>query len=245
MVEYEDMDGPVAGETAVDPTPEEPKVETPADPPAEETPEQIEEKKRLTGSARQKAKAERLAEENKQLQDRLARLEARLDPQPATKVDEPGKPKVDDYETHEAWVEAVADWKVDRKLAQREEKERSAKAQESWLEQAEKAKAKYDDFNEALESAPNPSSAVIKVIQRSPVGADLAYHLATHETEFKRINAMAPEDAAYELGQLALKFSAPQTEPKPKPQTKAPAPVVPLTPSAMSAPKVESRYEEF
>ena len=245
--EYEEMDAPFVGEeTAVEPTPEPVVAEEVAatEPPeAEETEtDEVEEHpKKKSGSQRLKDKLQRVEEEKEFW--RQEALKTKSPEVPTTKAPQ-GEPKIDDFGTHEEWMKASIRFEATRLMAEERAREESARASQSWNEKAEKAKAKYEDFDDALQSAPNPAPAVLKVIQKSPVGADIAYHLATHGTEYQRINSMAPEDAAYELGQLALKFIAP-VEPPPKKTTKAPAPIVPLAPSGLVPAALHPNFEEF
>ena len=111
---------PVVPETPAEPeTPETP--ETPAEP--EKTPEQIEEHKRLTGSARAKAKLEAEREKTRMLEERLNALEAKVTPQTPKPAEQTGEPKLEDFATFAEYNNAAIDFRVQRVIQEREAKQ--------------------------------------------------------------------------------------------------------------------------
>lgn len=251
MTDYEEMDemdGAGVDTAVAEPvaTPE-PPVETPEPetPPevVEETPEQIEEKKRLSGSARQKAKADRLAHENQQLQERLARLEAQVNPQATPKAEVEGKPTQDQFETHAEWVEALTDWKVKNIVQAEKAKEQTEKVNQSWEQKKNAARAEIPDFDEVLADMETPAPVVVAVMAESEHSAKIAYHLAQHPDELQKINKMSPAGAALAIGKIAAAIEAPKPEKK---ATQAPPPLVPVKAAAIAV-KADrhSGLEEF
>lgn len=231
----EEVPTPAEVESAPEATPE-PETQEVTEPEGEE--EDLQPKKK-SGSQRWKEKAQRKEEEAEYWKAQALQNKA---PEPIATQNQ-GEPKQEDFETHADWVKASVRYEAARMLAEEKAKEQATALQRNWQEKAEKAKQKYEDFEEVLETAPMPKPAVLKVLQKSPAGADLAYHLATHPDEYQRINSLDAEDCAYELGQLALKFSE---SPKPKKPTQAPPPVKPVASSGV-VPTVtlHARFEEF
>jgi len=208
------------GEPVVVPAEPEPVAAEPEESPeteGEESGEELEAAeapKKKSGSQRWKEKAQREAEE-KEYWKRQA-LAQKEPEKPAAPVAAEGKPQLDAYDTHAEWVEAVAEWKVDQKLKAREEQGEATKRQQSWEQKAKEAREEIgDDFDDALESAPAPSRAVAEVLSESPLGAKLAYHLASHPEEYSRINRLSPIAAARELGLIEARIAAP-IEKKPR-----------------------------
>lgn len=145
-------------------------------------------------------------------EQRLAALETGKTPE-APKVELPARPDPSEFEfgiADPAYAEALTDWKVEAKLAERDAKaaqETAKKAQEAqtqeatqqaatldanWQEKATKAVEKYPDFNETvLESAAAgewdllPLSAA--AVQGSEVADDIAYHLATNRDDASKL----------------------------------------------------------
>jgi hypothetical protein len=239
---------PVAVATEPEPTPEpvEPNAEDAAPEPGTETPEQIEEKKRQTGSARAKAKLAEEREKNRQLLERLERLEAKGTPEPKQPAPE-GKPKLDDFESFEAFNEALTDWKVDQKLRARESEAQTTKAVQSWEAKKEAARAEIEDFDEVLADMIAPAPVVVAVMNESEHTAKIAYHLAQHPDELRKINQMSPPAAALAIADIALQFKAAPEPKKEAPKTKAPAPINPVAARSAVPPvdPFQGRFETF
>lgn len=167
-----------------------------------------------------------------------------------------GKPKPEDFESHELYLDARDDWN-------RKEWSRAAKAdaekdrvQSEWAgkqstfnERLAAFKAKTPDYDEvdseitdALMEAglPGVSPTLQGVFVRSDNGPELAYQLAKDPSEFVRICKLAPMDAVRELGKfeatLALKASA--SKPETKKITTAPKPIAPVGSSGKAAVKM-------
>jgi hypothetical protein len=71
------------------------------------------------------------------------------------------------------------------------------------------------------------------VIQKSPVGAELAYYLGTHRQEAAEIAKLTDAvDVALALGEIKARLAQekpkPETEEEPAPVTKAPPPPTPV-----------------
>lgn len=191
---------------------------------------ETEEPKKESGSKRAKRKIKLLE----------AQLEAmqRLIPQQPQKEEKPvqmGEPRAEDFDSHEAWVKASIRYEA-KKLLEEERIEGQSKArQNSWNEKAAEARSKYDDFDEVLQYAAAPSQQVAEALAESPLGADVAYYLATHQKEYQRINSLSPIAAAREIGLIEAALAPRKESPKTQ-TTKAPKPVAPV--SAPNAPKV-------
>lgn len=138
----------------------------------------------------------------------LQRTLATLTKPPDAKVEPPkeeAKPKQEDFETHDAWVEALTDWKVRQELAKRpepkidelveaklkEERDRravearqhaEAAAARAYQERRHETVAKHPDFDAAMDAADeariNVPPYVEAVFVHAPEGAELMYALA-------------------------------------------------------------------
>jgi hypothetical protein len=146
-----------------------------------------------------------------------------------------GKPKIEDFNDYADYTDALTDWKVDQKLAQREEKlneEKTQKVYESETsrlkdrvqETIEAGESKYDDFQDVVSnSKANISEVANRAILESDISHELYYHLAKNQDEAKRISELSPYAQAKEIGKLEDKLS------KTKPTlTKKPDPLEPI-----------------
>lgn len=198
---------------------------------------------------------DRLTTEKRELESRLAALEAKSGGEkPAESAPQPqGKPSVENFETYDAYVEALADWKLEQRIAaeRHREEEAKAKAQQqdklsAWGEKVKAAEGRYDDFEEvAYNPAVRITMAMQEAILESPVGPDLAYWLGSHPQDAARIADLSPISQARELGKIEASLATPETK-KPKPSA-APAPIKPVsTAAAPSTKKPESMdYQEY
>ena len=136
-------------------------------------------------------------------------------------------PPVSEFESPEAYAEALAVQKAEQLLAERERHRQQAEAIERYHDREEQAREKYDDFEQV---AYNPSLKITAVmaetIQASDVGPDVAYYLGANPKEADRISKLSPFLQAKEIGRIEAKVAA---EPPVKRTTSAPAPISPVT----------------
>ena len=136
-------------------------------------------------------------------------------------------PPVDQFESPEAYAQALAYQKAEELIAQREQARQQAALLESYHEKEEQARDKYEDFEQV---AYNPNLRITDVmaqtIQASDIGPDLAYYLGTNPKEADRISRLSPYMQAKEIGKIEVKLS---DNPPAKKTTSAPAPIAPVT----------------
>jgi hypothetical protein len=157
--------------------------------------------------------------------------EQQAKPEPAA-----DEPKVEDYQTYDAYLKDLAKYtvKIERaaqaeaekqasvKQREQSETERTNERQQDLLESGEK---KYDDFEDVVKSDKTEySRAAYLAILESDQSADIVYHLAKNQDEAKRIAALPAYAQAKEIGKLEDKLAS---KPKPKPSN-APDPIKPL-----------------
>ena len=147
-----------------------------------------------------------------------------------------GKPKPENFETHTEYVEALADWKLEAKL-----KERDAKAVKEKIDfeqnkivtsYTEKVKAfseKTSDFADVISEVDHiPLSPALRdIILTSDNGPQLAYELAKNPAEYERIAKLPPLACAREMGKLEYRLYSKSASPQSidKKITKAPKPI--------------------
>jgi len=147
-------------------------------------------------------------------------------------------PPVDQFESPEAYAEALALKKAEELIAKREAAKQKATVLESYHEREEEARAKYDDFEQV---AYNPNVRITDVmaetIQASDVGPDVAYYLGANPKEADRISRLSPFMQAKEIGRLEAKLAE---APPVKKTTSAPAPITPVTARASGNPSYDT-----
>ena len=136
-------------------------------------------------------------------------------------------PPVDQFESPEAYAEALAMKRAEEMLQQRDLQKQKAAIEDSYAEREEEVRNKYDDFDQV---AYNPQLRVTDVmaetIKSSDIGPDLAYWLGSNPKEADRISRLSPLLQAREIGKIEAKITA---EPFQKKTSSAPDPIRPVT----------------
>ena len=196
---------------------------------------------------KQKAKAAAIAERkaSKAYEAKLEELTRQPQAQ-RQEVKQEGKPKLEQFEKVEDYVEAVADWKLQaREQAQARQSEEQrvrqfqnevqAKAQ-SVFEQVEED-PEFDE--DAFRSLP-VSEPMAFAIMDSDIAPKVMVHLQKNPDEVDRIAKLSPARQAAEIGKIEAKLSVVE---KVKPSN-APAPIRPVGQRGVGAAKDPSKMSQ-
>jgi hypothetical protein len=201
----------------------------------EDEDEEHEPEKPGRGSSRQR-KIDRLTRELEMAKAQLAVLQPKpAQTEPPKPAEPPGKPKLENFKTLEEYQEALTDWKLDQREAQRAAKSAEEATQTAWSSSENTARAAHADYDEVVKSVKAPEGPGVLAARQAmldePLGAEILYHLATHPEELEAIAAMPPVRAVMAIGRLSAKLAVPPVAAT-KPQvTSAPKP-----PPALSRP---------
>jgi hypothetical protein len=147
-------------------------------------------------------------------------------------------PPVDQFESPEAYADALAYKKAEELIAQRDQARQQSEILETYHEKEEEARSKYDDFEQV---AYNPKLQITTVmaqsIQASEVGPEVAYYLGANPKEADRISRLAPILQAKEIGRIEAKMA---NDPPVKKTTSAPAPISPVTARSSGSPAYDT-----
>jgi hypothetical protein len=169
---------------------------------------------------------------------RLAREQRKWEREQAARQTVPVAPRevpsIDNFESTDAYAEALALRKAEELLAQRDRQKEQAEIVEAYSEREEKARDKYDDFEDVVY---NPKLRITDVmaetIQYSDLGPDLAYWLGSNPKEAERIARLSPILQAREIGKIEVRLS---DNPPVKKTTSAPTPISPVTARSSGSP---------
>jgi len=165
-------------------------------------------------------------------QQRLAEQEARQRSQAALDI------TPDQFDTYDAYAEALAERKAEELLAQREAARQQAEMLEAYHDREETARDKYDDFDQV---AYNPNLPVTEhmalSIQASDVGPDVLYWLGSNPKEAGRIARLNPILQAKEIGKIEASLAS---NPPIRRTSTAPAPIAPVTARSNGAPRFDT-----
>jgi hypothetical protein len=185
-------------------------------------------------------------------QELRSKLDTGAEPAKTTETTSNSKPKLDDFESYDAYVDALTDWKIEQREAARTKAEAESRAKsesetraQAWTEKVEAARDKYEDFDDVISEITTPiTPAMQEAIMESSIGTDIAYHLAQHPKEIQRIAKLTPMQAAIEIGKLEAKLTAPVEKKKPA-VSKAPEPIKPVGAKASTAKKSLYEIDDF
>ena len=185
-------------------------------------------------------------------EDRAQRFEAELHilRAQAKPMEATNKPSRSQYVSDDGYIEALTDWKADAAIAKREQQQAEAQVM---AEQADVAKHWEKRQKTAIESIPDYAETVgssdvqippyvQQALLESEQGPEMAYYLALHPEEAKRIAAMKPLAAIRRITELERDLQDVEIDAKPaaKPvsdppkKSRAPEPINPAKGAASS-----------
>jgi hypothetical protein len=204
-----------------------PEVATPEDKPAEAT-------KTFTQEELDAIVSKRLAREQRKWEREQA---TRQTPKPAP-VTAAEPPSADQFQSPEAYAEALAERKAEELLRQREFERQRFEILDAYHEKEEEVRAKYDDFEQVAYNPNLPITPVMaESIQASDIGPEVAYFLGANPKEAERISRLQPFLQAKEIGKIEAKLAA---NPPVKKTTNAPAPISPVTAKSSGQPAYDT-----
>ena len=136
-------------------------------------------------------------------------------------------PPADQFDSVEAYAQALAERKAQELLQQRQLQEQKSQILEAYHDREEEARAKYDDFEQVAYNPNVPITNVMaETIQASDIGPDVAYYLGSNPKEADRISRLSPYLQAKEIGKIEVRLT---DNPPTKKTSSAPAPIAPVT----------------
>ena len=242
-------------------TPVVPSGET-AKPEVAEIKQPVEEKKFTQAEVNdllQKRLARERAKRDRELEAEVKALKEHIAPPKAEAPSNPAAPKREEFESYEDYIRADARY-VAREEAKNLREEEARATKQATAQQARQAamtefgkreleaRQKYQDFDEALETARTLpiSDDMFDAIMEEPQGWDVVHYLGTHPEEVSRIAQLSPKRQATEVGRLAERLSAQAPAPKPASVSQAPEPIDPTRPStSMVSDKMPTNPDEY
>ena len=169
---------------------------------------------------------------------RLAKEQRKWERQATAPAAPTAPPEADQFDSVEAYADALASQKAEELVRQRDVKQQQSVLVEAYHDREEEARGRYNDFEQVAYNPNLPiTAAMAETIQSSEVGPDMAYYLGVNPKEADRISKLAPFVQAKELGRLEAKLLA---EPATKRVSSAPDPISPAKPRGTSSPTFDT-----
>lgn len=152
--------------------------------------------------------------------------------QEPAKPEPQGRPKVDDFEDYEAYVEALTDFKVNQRAESMQAENRKQQEQQAQTQRQQQFQTRVTEFSQEhpdfWEVAGNPSvpisQPIVDAAMESDMGPQVLYHLGQHPDEAAKLSGLSPVAVAREVGRLEARLQLP---PQPK-ASQAPDPIEPV-----------------
>ena len=192
----------------------------------------VETTKTFTQEELDAAIGKRLAREQRKW-ERMQAQKATVTPSSPVEV-----PSLDNFESPEAYADALATRKAQELLQRQEAERQQAQTLEAYHDKEEEARSKYDDFEQVAYNPRLPITEVMaQTIQASEIGPDVVYYLGSNPKEADRIARLAPFLQAKEIGRIEAKLV---DSPPVKKTTSAPAPIAPVTPRGATSKVIDT-----
>jgi hypothetical protein len=249
-----------------------PTVEPPKDEPKDAPKDEIKADGETGEKRAKKPISERMSElvsqrkaaetEAQQAKREAAELRARMEAMSAqaAPVKEEPRPDRSKFASDEDYIEAVAEWKADQRLAKREQEQAEARAKaerdqlvKGWQDAQQRARAEIEDYDDVIKGSDVQLPGHLhQAILESDVGPHLAYYFAKHPDEAKRYASMSPTKSLRELGRLEDRLTEDDDRPPAKlspkaevEKSKAPPPITPVKDGRTADPGPAKSFEEY
>lgn len=176
-------------------------------------------------------RARREAEREAAHWKRLAQEGKQPEPQPKPQAAEDAEPDPTKYqygETDAGYIRDLARFEARREFkAEAERHQQRTQAQtveQTWTERQADFAKDNPDYREVIDRDWVCTPVMADAIKTSEEGARVAYHLAQHPDEARRIAGLNPLAQVRELGRLEAKLATPAAPPTPQPKTVSDAP---------------------
>lgn len=147
-------------------------------------------------------------------------------------------PSADQFESVDAYAEALALRKAEELIRDREAKRQQQEVLSAYHDREEEIRAKYDDFEQVAYNPNLPITNVMaEAIQTSDIGPEVAYYLGTNPKEAERISRLTPYVQAKEIGKIEAKLA---DNPPVKKTSSAPQPISPVTARTAGSPAYDT-----
>lgn len=218
--------------------------------PEAEVAEPVEQEEQTEGEVRRKRpsgfhrKISKLEQQNVELAARLAELS-----QPKVNSD---KPNIDNFDSFDAYNEALLDWKVDQRDAQRElaraeqEKKKEIEARQTealstWEKKEESLGDDFEEYEELVAQNKNVSfrEELVQATFESELGPQIRYYLLKNPEELAKINKSPAELSSFAIYRKIAELESKLSKPTVNRVSKSSEPITPVRGSAKTAVKLE------
>lgn len=155
---------------------------------------------------------DKLTAEKRELERRVAELE-NSQPEPQLAQEVSTKPKSADFDSHEDYIEALTDWKLDQRELEREALKKRNEITSSWDAKEAPVKKEYADYDDVVNvnsfQASNASREAQVFLGDSDIGPEVIYNLIKNEDLFDEFVEANPVKQIKILTKIELALEKP------------------------------------
>jgi hypothetical protein len=152
---------------------------------------------------REKQRIRDLEQENERLKKQIAPEQQ----QTRTQAIDPNKPRLEQFNTAEEYMEALTDYKLETRLTQREQQVKVKTLLDQYVERADAYAKENPEFDDAEHYLTGKLPIhVQRAIAKNVVGPQIAFELYKNPELLKKINNLDVEDGLEELFHVAQKI---------------------------------------
>jgi hypothetical protein len=173
-----------------------------------------------------RAEAEEARNRAAEAERRLAEFEQRAQAAQAAQLhqEELKPPKREDFEDPDAYADALTDYKVEKRLRERDAQQAESLRQQTvqtqeevlnkrWSAAVADVKARLPDYDQVTNSDIQISGAMAHAMREASNGPEIAYHLGKNPDEAARIAALPPVQALMEVGRISAQLAGQAKKP--------------------------------
>ena len=178
-------------------------------------------------------------------------------PTPDKAAVDPTKPVKEKFESHDDYIEALTDWKFEKRMVkekaeaqQAAQRAEAGKQVDTYVSRLKAFKETAKDFDEVMDEISDVKAqiSIQQHLLEHENGPELVYALGKDRKEFERINSLPAVKALVELGKFEAKQEIgkkPAASAETKTTTKAPKPITPLGGGASGETGTDGYREDF
>lgn len=244
--EADDQDSPPEVEEAIQAEDAGPQDDVPGD----DEPEEPKPRRNNRTEKRFRQLTERLRDKDAEIADLAGQVKTLTEmmkaPEKQEQPDADARPQRDSYDDDDAYIEALADWRADKRVKEelsRYEQDSAVRSQEreaqrlsdAYAEKLEAARERHDDYDEVVgESDLIVSADVKQAILESDLGPEVVYYLATNPKDVEHLNGLSSVQLGRAMGRIEASLEdkdekEEEPDPPPRRRRRQPRPIEPVS----------------
>jgi hypothetical protein len=193
-----------------------------------------------------KKRVDRLTRRAKEAEAEIARLRGEKgEPKPKTESKPEGKPKLENFDNYEDWVEALTDYKADQRINASKAETEKAKAETDFLKRFNAGRKSFKDWDDVVTNDVDITAAMQNAIKESDIPAEIIYWLGQNPDEAERIFDLPAGKQALAIGKIEAKLEGKKSDRSGNNERRSSNAPEPIKPTTSSGKKISKSYDDM